>query len=538
MVAIVSSNHGKNKDPFPWIFLLAGVITRIPFSSRFLLHMDSGQFVLALENFDVTVHQPHPPGYFLYVMLGRLIHFFVDDGNAVFVAISVFFSGLTMVAVYRLGKEMFDTKTGAIAALLALTSPNVWFHGEVALTYIGEAFFSTAIAFFCWKIINGEEKYVWISAIALGIAGGIRQNTAVFLLPLWIYSIRNLTKGKILASLTLLGGTILSWFIPMIRMSGGWNSYRSALHELWVFHTGGHSIYDSGWASFKVFSFALLSHLVHGLGAGFFPLVLSFYSLIRRGKSRLLDRKKVMFFSLWVFPTMFFYLFVFISVQNPGYVLMLLPPLFLMTSISILYLGKELTERYGKHASPWIVFVLVVLNTAMFFSLKTPVSYPWIRHHDRELSLLLKDIRTFDPGETAVFVNNYIYYSYRHVMVYLPQYRVYNVDVRESSSGERRKTFWGIHGKTYLAEEITLPAKVRRFVSPLDIGDGKYWEKKAFEDAGICIKEISPNLRLASGGVDLLRYLYPNLGATSANRHDLRGASGLERSRGSRKRQT
>ena len=174
----------------------------------------------------------------------------------------------------------------------------------------------------------------------------------------------------------------------------------------------------------------------------------------------------------------------------------------------------------------------------MFFSLKTPVSYPWIKHHDRELSLLLKDIRTFDPGETAIFVNNYIYYSYRHVMVYLPQYRVYNVDVRESSSGERRKTFWGIHGKTYLAKEITLPAKVRRFVSPLDIGDGKYWEKNAFVDAGICIKEISPNLRLASGGVDLLRYLYPNLGATSANRHDLRGASGLERSRGSRKRRT
>jgi hypothetical protein len=526
MAAIVFPIRGNDRDLFPWIFLLAGLITRIPLVSRFLLHMDSGQFVLALENFNVTVHQPHPPGYFLYVMLGRLIHFLVDDGNAVFVSISVFFSGLTMVAVYRLGKEMFDTKTGAIAALLALTSPNVWFHGEVALTYIVEAFFSTTIAFCCWKIINGEEKYVWISAIVLGIAGGIRQNTTVFLLPLWIYSVRNLTKEKMLASFALLGGTILLWFIPMIRMSGGWSSYRSALRELWVFHTGGHSIYDSGWASFKVFSFALLSHLVHGLGAAVFPLVLSFYSLIRRGKSRMLDRKKVMFFSLWILPTVFFYLFVFISVQNPGYVLILLPAIFLMTSFSILYLGKEITERHGKNASPWIVLVLVVLNTAMFFSLKTPVSYPWIKHHDRELSLLLKDIRTFDPGETAIFVNNYIYYSYRHVMVYLPQYMVYNVDVRESSSGERRKTFWGIHGKTYLAEKITLPTNVRRFVSPLDIGDEKYWENKAYENAGINVKDISPNLRVASGPVGLLEYLYPNLRATSTTRKNLGGLSG------------
>jgi len=526
VAAIVSPNHGNKKDLFPWIFLIAGVITRIPFTSRFLLNMDSGQFVLALEKFDVTVHQPHPPGYFLYVMLGRVIHFFVEDGNAVFVSVSVIFSGLTTAAVYRLGKEMFDTKTGAIAALIALTSPNVWFHGEVALTYIAEAFFSTVIAFFCWKIINGEEKYVWISAIALGIAGGIRQNTTVFLLPLWIYSIRNLTKGKILASVAVLGGTILLWFIPMIHMSGGWATYRYALRELWVFHTGGHTFFDSGWASFRVFSFALLLYLLYGLGVGLFLLGLSFYSLIRRGKSRSIDRKKVVFFSLWVLPTTFFYLFIFISVQNPGYVLILLPALFLATSFSVVSLGTELKKRYGKNACSWILFVLIVLNTAIFLSFKTPVSYPWIKHHDRELSLLMKEIRTFDPGETAIFINNYIYYSYRHVMVYLPQYRVYNVDVRESLSGERRKTFWGIHGETYLAENITLPTNIKRFFSPLDIGDGKYWESKAYENAGIHIKDITPNLRAASGPVDLVESLYPNLGATRTTWNDLGGIRG------------
>src|SRR4030066_834760 len=235
----------------------------------------------------------------------------------------------------------------------------------------------------------------------------------LFLLPFFFFSSRRRhTRFKCDWSSDVCSSDL--WFIPMIRMSGGWSSYRSALSELWVFHTGGHSFYDSGWASFKVFSLALFLYLLYGLGVGVFPLGLSFYSLIRRGKTRLLDRKKVMFFSLWVLPTMFFYLIVFISVQNPGYVLILLPPLFLMTSFSILFLGKELTERYGKKANPWIVFILIALNTAMFFSLKTPVSYPWIKHHDRELSLLLKDISTFDPGETAIFVNNYIYYSYRH----------------------------------------------------------------------------------------------------------------------------
>ena len=526
MATVVPPVRESLRDLFPWIFLLAGVITRIPFTSRFLLHMDSGQFALALDNFDVTVHQPHPPGYFLYVMLGRLIHNVVADENAVFVSVSVVFSGLTMFAVYRLGTGTFDGKTGVIAALLALTSPNVWFHGEVALSYIVEAFFSAAIAFFCWKIIHGEEKYVWMSAILLGIAGGIRQNTTVFLLPLWVYSISHIKKEKILASFTVLAATILLWFIPMVRMSGGWDSYQSALRELWMFHTGGHTFLDSGWASFKVFSFALLSHLVHGLGVGFFPLGLSLYSLIRRRRIRILDRKKVIFFSLWVLPSVFFYLFIFLSVQNPGYVLILLPALFLLTSCSILYLGKELLEKYGKNAIPWIVIVLTTMNTILFFSLKTPVSYPWIIDHDRQLSLLLNDIRTFDADDTAIFVNNYIYYSYRHVMVYLPQYRVYNVDIRESSSGERRKTFWGIHGKTYLTDEITLPPNVRRFVSPLDIGDEKYRKKKTYEYAGITIGQISPDLRLASGPIVLLKALYPDLRVTSTSGDHLQRPGG------------
>lgn len=240
----------------------------------------------------------------------------------------------------------------------------------------------------------------------------------------------------------------------------------------------------------------------------------------------MLDTKKVVFFFFWIVPCMFFYLFVFISVQNPGYVLVLLPAFFLATSVSVVYLAKEVASWYEKSAIPWIVLVLMALNTGLFFSFKTPVSYPWIQDHDRNVSLLLKDIRTFDPGGTVIFVNNYIYYSYRHVMVYLPRYRVYNVDVRESSSGERRKTFWGIHGKTYLAETVALPANVRLFVSPLDIGDAKYWENREYEKVGIEIKEISSDLRLASGPVDLVESLYPDLRVTGSIVNNLQGFGG------------
>jgi hypothetical protein len=37
---------------------------------------------------------------------------------------------------HNLHKQIFDKKIGIFAAAIAITSPNMWFHGEVAFTYI------------------------------------------------------------------------------------------------------------------------------------------------------------------------------------------------------------------------------------------------------------------------------------------------------------------------------------------------------------------------------------------------------------------
>jgi hypothetical protein len=238
----------------PVILFLVTIITRIAFTSKFLFHMDSVHFALALEKYDITVHQPHPPGYFLYVMLGRLLNLFIKDANTVFVSISVIFSGLAVVAIYHLGKEIYDRKVGLIAAAIAITSPNFWFHGEVALTYIVEAFFSAVVAFLCWKIYKGKHKYIYLSVIALGIAGGIRQNTMVFLFPLWLFSVKGVPLRKVVPSIGLLGFICLLWFVPMVWMTGGWRAYHEAFEEIWLFISGHASVFEQGWFTFKIFS--------------------------------------------------------------------------------------------------------------------------------------------------------------------------------------------------------------------------------------------------------------------------------------------
>src|SRR5213592_2452339 len=139
--------NSRGAEYSPWVYaaiLFVGtLISRLPFASKVLYDQDAIQFGLALEKYDLYLHQPHPPGYFVYVMLGKLVDLFFYDANSSFLLLSFIGSGLTVVAVYYLGVAIFDRQEGLWAATFALTSPLLWYYGELALTYVVAAFFNT-----------------------------------------------------------------------------------------------------------------------------------------------------------------------------------------------------------------------------------------------------------------------------------------------------------------------------------------------------------------------------------------------------------
>src|SRR6185295_7552782 len=81
---------------------LLTVLSRLPYRARMLYIWDAVQFALALREYDVVKHQPHPPGYILYVALGRLVHGWTGDPAAAYVVLAVLFSGLGTFVVYLL----------------------------------------------------------------------------------------------------------------------------------------------------------------------------------------------------------------------------------------------------------------------------------------------------------------------------------------------------------------------------------------------------------------------------------------------------
>ena len=68
------------------------LLSRWPYRARMLYNWDAVQFALALHEFDVAKHQPHPPGYLLYVALGRLLNASLADPTPAYVALAMLFS--------------------------------------------------------------------------------------------------------------------------------------------------------------------------------------------------------------------------------------------------------------------------------------------------------------------------------------------------------------------------------------------------------------------------------------------------------------
>src|ERR1041384_8187560 len=82
------------------------MLSRLPYRARLLYNWDAVQFALALTEYDVVKHQPHPPGYILYVALGRLVHVLTGDAPGAYVVLAVLFSGAGTFVVYPLASAV------------------------------------------------------------------------------------------------------------------------------------------------------------------------------------------------------------------------------------------------------------------------------------------------------------------------------------------------------------------------------------------------------------------------------------------------
>ncbi len=440
----------------------AVAFTRFIFRSHYLYDIDSVNFALALDRFDPSIHQPHPPGYFLYICLGRLANAIFQDANASFVAISIAASAAAVVVVYALADEWFGRKAALFAGLIFLFSPLCWFHGTVALTYIVEAFFSALVGYLCWHIYLGNSGWLLPASAALGLAAGFRPSSLLLLGPVWLLSLSKVRAKQAASACAMLVATVLAWLIPMLRESGGPSAYFESLLALWRIVPSKQTVFNSPIAmSLARFCVVLgISVLCTGAAA-----IVIFKPA---GSRRPLHGQIKKFTWFWITPGLLFFTLIFLKSVNSGYLLVLLPPVFA-------WLGLWASEWHStaKLSAPWkvgAIAVCAVVNIAIFLYAPLYCSYREVRRFEKELSEIAAALPLVAaPDETLIVGFDSHFLGYRHAAYYLPRYLTVQYPEVRLQPGLR--VFAVEHRGTSLLSSIPSQRFSRFVFFPLPSGD-------------------------------------------------------------------
>lgn len=460
----VMNRFGRRDWATAALLFVVGFALRVPFRSKLAYHWDGAQFALAVGEYDMTRGQPHAPGYFLYVMLGRLVNMLVNEPHTSLVWASVIGGAALAPFGYLLATAMFGRETGLIAGTILLTSPLCWFHSEIALTTIVDATLVTATVLVCWLGVcnRGGWPYVVAMSVLWTAVAGNRQQTAITLLPVCIYAIVQL-PGRRWPKLTVGAVSVLlcgaAWFIPMVKSSGGLGAYMELLalkarfdapKTLWGGGFGAAlfnatTIADALWVGLLVAAVIAATETAYWVFRETSESKQAFFAA---------HRAQLIFLAIWIVPMVAFGLLAYTTM--PGYVLSYFPGVTIFAAVAIRKFSIRLASQWSIPALPITIGVIAVSNSVAFLSAmpytnlifaRTVLTAPAIRAHDRNLSRCFHAIRDrYRPADVLICHRaEFFYWGFRQFEYHLPEYR--NVLLVHDSSlpGERGKQFWFGH---------------------------------------------------------------------------------------------
>jgi hypothetical protein len=214
-----------------WLTAIVCALSRLAAVARSLWDWDELQFCLAMRDFDITLHHPHPPGFPVYIGAAKLIRLFVDSDFRALQAINIIASMLVFPAVYLLAREIgMRFETALVAGVLFAFFPNVWFYGGTAFSDVPSV---VLVVFAVVFLLRGREsrRDYWTGTLLLALAIGMRpQNLLVGLFPGILAMRRRPFRDSVVA---LLIGVIVvgAAFGAAIHATGAFEAFRKSIRE-------------------------------------------------------------------------------------------------------------------------------------------------------------------------------------------------------------------------------------------------------------------------------------------------------------------
>lgn len=385
-----------------------GFLLRLLFLSPYLEDWDSVQFALALENFSIVNHLPHPPGYPIYVFLGKLFSLIFKDDNLALTILSATLGSLTIIPLFLITKKMFGKFTAYLAAVFFLITPISWSLSEVALTNIPGLFFLTFFTYLLYKFQDNIRSLCFVLIFG-GLILGVRFTEISVILSLLAFII--IKKRYYDKILLLLGSFILGlllWIIPLVLITGlkefiasySWIASYVLTHDTLL----GQEF------NFRWLLLQRLTQLIALLNIAYTPIfiLLSLFIFSYLIYSRKYLDYKYQFILVWFFSYLVPLVLVF-NLEVPRYTLPLLPPLL------ILFIGSLSKNK--------IVLVLLLILSANLLT----QSLGQVSRFKNTVPPIISSVsfvkNNFNPKETLIVSG----ITYRHFQYYAPEFQIVDI---------------------------------------------------------------------------------------------------------------
>ena len=185
---------------------------------------DEVLFQEALDHYDVGQHWPHPPGYPVYVAVGKLVRVVVGDPLVALQVVGVLAAVGALVTVIALMRRFGAPSRTVLAAvaLLAL-NPAFVFYANVGLSDVPGA---AATFGACLALLWASEEPVRLplAAVVCAVALGVRPQLVAVLLPLGVFALFRAARERrwsllVRATIAGLAATAACW-LPAILVTG------------------------------------------------------------------------------------------------------------------------------------------------------------------------------------------------------------------------------------------------------------------------------------------------------------------------------
>jgi hypothetical protein len=233
----------------------------LPYLPASLEDLDSVNFALGIRHFDVAEHQPHPPGYPLFIALAKAVHLVVPREDHVLALIGIAAGALGALAICAFFRELEasrydpgDSATALCGTLLAVAAPLYWFTAARPLS--DTAGLVAAVAVQAMILAADTSRALVVATLCAALAAGLRSQVVWLTLPLLVVQLarlalavrkgqpsddaaRSAEEGRVpglssllpfFASLAIAYAVgVLVWLIPLVALTGGVRRYWAAL---------------------------------------------------------------------------------------------------------------------------------------------------------------------------------------------------------------------------------------------------------------------------------------------------------------------